>query len=89
MQGKRDFMLMKNHAMVTFERERAERAKDAEAASEQEVDCLVTAWSPWSQCEPKCGRSFRRKFRQVTRFPSEGGKQCPKKMERRQKCELI
>ncbi len=29
----------------------------------------------------------RRKFRQVKRFPSNGGRECPAKMERRQKCE--
>ena len=53
------------------------------------VDCIVTAWSPWSACDRECGRAFRRKFRMVTRFPSEEGKKCPKKLERRQKCEFI
>ena len=50
------------------------------------VDCVVTAWSPWSECNGSCGRTFRRKFRMVKRYPSEGGKACPRKLERKQKC---
>ena len=50
------------------------------------VDCVVTAWSPWSDCSGSCGRAFRSKFRMVKRYPSEGGKACPRKLERRQKC---
>ena len=53
------------------------------------VDCLITAWSPWSACSATCGKGFRRKFRMVKRHPTPGGKKCPKKLEKKQKCKLF
>ena len=86
-------MMMKNHLMVMKQKEMAMKEKEEQDAMMREkqpvVDCLVTAWSPWSECDAKCGKAFRRKFRMVKRFPSEGGKKCPKKLERKQKCKSI
>ena len=78
--AKKEFMLMKSHAMVAQERERAKKEKMMQVRSAhfpakiilltrfflfpqdqngEVIDCLVTAWSPWSQCDADCGRAFR------------------------------
>lgn len=67
------------------------RQKESLSANLEEdkvVDCLVTAWSPWSACNATCGKAFRRKFREIQRYPTETGRSCPKKLERKQKCKL-
>eukprot|EP00095_Tigriopus_kingsejongensis_P009624 maker-scaffold94_size379870-snap-gene-0.14 protein:Tk09624 transcript:maker-scaffold94_size379870-snap-gene-0.14-mRNA-1 annotation:"hypothetical protein DAPPUDRAFT_321105" len=67
--------------------ERARKAADNEDEL-RVVDCLVTAWSPWSDCNSSCGKAFRRKFRTIQRYPTDNGRSCPKKLERKQKCRL-
>lgn len=77
--------------IVVFFRHKVEaEKKEIQMAREMgpPVDCVVTAWSPWSECNGSCGRTFRRKFRMVKRYPSEGGKTCPRKLERKQKCKF-
>lgn len=63
------------------------------------VDCLVTSWSPWSECSGTCetrsrqpgsrqGIPTREKFRMIKRYDSGGGRKCPKRLRRRQKCNM-
>jgi len=41
------------------------------------VDCVVTKWSPWSQCSSQCGDGTMTKTRTITTTPVNGGKLCP------------
>ncbi|XP_025832905.1 spondin-1 isoform X2 [Agrilus planipennis] len=41
-------------------------------------DCEVTPWSKWTECrtDASCGEGIKMKFRNIKKYPSEGGKQC-------------
>jgi len=56
---------------------------------EEDRDCMVTAWSPWSvQCSTSCGRGYRHRFRTVSQDAAGDGRPCPRKLERQKKCRL-
>lgn len=52
------------------------------------VDCMVTEWSQWSQCSTTCGTGYSEKIRMIKRPAENGGKPCPKRLEKRRKCNI-
>ncbi|KAF7403614.1 hypothetical protein HZH68_006408 [Vespula germanica] len=52
------------------------------------VDCEVSNWSPWSQCSVTCGTGRVVSYRTIKHEPQNGGRPCPKKLQRRSKCQL-
>lgn len=42
------------------------------------VDCRVSAWTAWDECDKPCDGGQRQRQRQVVRNPLNGGKPCPK-----------
>ncbi|XP_046817406.1 spondin-1 [Vespa crabro] len=52
------------------------------------VDCEVSNWSPWSQCSVTCGTGRVVSYRTIKNEPQNGGRPCPKKLQRRSKCQL-
>lgn len=41
------------------------------------VDCVVSDWTQWSQCDKNCGGGEQRRTRKVLTQSAYGGKQCP------------
>ncbi|XP_050582007.1 spondin-1 isoform X1 [Bombus affinis] len=52
------------------------------------VDCRVSKWSPWSPCSVTCGTGRVTSYRTILQEPQNGGNPCPKKLQRRYRCQL-
>lgn len=50
------------------------------------IDCLLSEWGPWSECDAKCGTGSRSRTRTVLRAPENGGKHCVS-LTQKQGCE--
>lgn len=51
------------------------------------VDCVVSSWTDWSSCSVSCGSGWVKRRRDVLVGPKNNGKSCPKKLERKRKCQ--
>lgn len=50
------------------------------------VPCKAGEWTAWSSCSASCGRGWMTKTRQIYAQPQNGGRVCPRKLEKRKKC---
>lgn len=50
------------------------------------IDCLLSEWGPWSECDAKCGTGTRSRTRSILRAPENGGKHCAS-LTQKQGCE--
>ena len=41
------------------------------------VDCIMSDWSPWSDCSTSCETGSQMRYRHIKQMPSDGGRQCP------------
>ncbi|XP_015593470.1 spondin-1 [Cephus cinctus] len=62
-------------------------AQDSRALAAPPVDCMVTPWSPWSPCSVTCGTGRVTSFRMIKRQAENGGQPCPRKLQRRARCQ--
>lgn len=47
------------------------------------IDCLLSAWSDWSQCSADCGDGIQLRNRTVLRAPSSNGAECGALVEKK------
>jgi len=50
------------------------------------VDCRVSAWTPWDECDKTCDGGQRQRQRQVEKNPRGGGKLCPSNLAETSAC---
>ena len=51
------------------------------------IDCMVGEWSDWSECSATCGKAYKFKRRTVKQDAVGKGKKCPRKLEKKRRCE--
>jgi hypothetical protein len=49
-------------------------------------DCVTSPWSDWSACSTSCGRGWLTMERRVVAGPKNGGKACPRKLLKKNRC---
>ncbi|XP_028837445.1 thrombospondin type-1 domain-containing protein 7B isoform X3 [Denticeps clupeoides] len=54
------------------------------------VNCLLSVWSPWSECSHTCGnQSQMLRSRVVVQEPGEGGQPCPLQLSQTKPCPIM
>ncbi|XP_046394012.1 spondin-1-like isoform X2 [Ischnura elegans] len=52
------------------------------------VDCVVSPWSKWTECNATCGSAWKKKWRDIRVHPKNGGRPCPKRLFKKRACRL-
>lgn len=47
------------------------------------MDCQVSPWGPWTDCDAECGAGTMSRTRTVEIQPENGGRHCPSLQQRR------
>ncbi|XP_058837380.1 somatomedin-B and thrombospondin type-1 domain-containing protein [Topomyia yanbarensis] len=47
------------------------------------IDCVVSEWGPWSDCDTACGTGMMSRTRIIEHKPQNGGKHCPSLLQKR------
>ncbi|XP_065091096.1 somatomedin-B and thrombospondin type-1 domain-containing protein-like [Ochlerotatus camptorhynchus] len=47
------------------------------------IDCVVSEWGPWNECDTPCGPGTTSRNRTVRQKPRNGGKHCPSLLQNR------
>ncbi|XP_029724201.2 uncharacterized protein LOC109405215 [Aedes albopictus] len=47
------------------------------------IDCAVSEWGPWNECDTPCGPGMTSRNRTVRQKPQNGGKHCPSLVQKR------
>jgi len=61
---------------------------EAESCDLSKIDCEVSDWVEWSDCDRSCGTGQLKRQRQIVQFPRNGGELCPSQMIQTTGCNL-
>ncbi|TKS73000.1 Spondin-1 F-spondin [Collichthys lucidus] len=75
----RQRMLKSDPAECTEELEQTEKCMLPECP----VDCMVSEWSEWSECNKSCGKGHTIRTRMIKLEPQFGGGACPETIQRK------
>ena len=61
---------------------------ELETCHHDPVDCTVSDWTDWDNCDRTCGSAHARRQREILTFPMHGGKFCPSDLVEMKACHL-
>jgi len=61
---------------------------EIETCQPKAVDCEVSDWTAWDDCDKTCGAAQARRERAITRFPLHGGALCPTDLKQMKACSV-
>ncbi|MED6294069.1 Spondin-1, partial [Characodon lateralis] len=79
----RQRMLKSDPTECTEELEQTEKCMLPECP----MDCMVSEWSEWSECNKSCGKGHTIRTRMIKLEPQFGGSSCPETIQRK-KCKI-
>ncbi len=77
----------KKHDRLSIKPQEVE-LKDKTTQGRDSMDCVMSDWTSWSPCSTTCGQSYKYKRRIVKQHPVSGGKNCPRKLEKKRRCKV-
>mmetsp|Transcript_26237 Transcript_26237/g.55659 ORF Transcript_26237/g.55659 Transcript_26237/m.55659 type:complete len:1597 (+) Transcript_26237:60-4850(+) len=57
-----------------------------ETCHEEAIDCIMSGWTFWDDCDKTCGGGQMHRHRQVDTFPAHGGKTCSQELIQTKGC---
>mmetsp|Transcript_51336 Transcript_51336/g.123063 ORF Transcript_51336/g.123063 Transcript_51336/m.123063 type:complete len:1666 (+) Transcript_51336:75-5072(+) len=61
---------------------------ELETCHHDPVDCTVSDWTDWDNCDRTCGSAHARRQREILTFPMHGGNFCPSDLVEMKACHL-
>lgn len=64
----------------------SESCPEGTLVSDERLNCVISDWSPWSDCSKSCGGGNQYRTQSILQLPSNGGAECPPSLEQWREC---